>query len=307
MKNNYLLVYNNNYSLEEKIKAIIPQDFNKASKNIYDLEEQNLSEALLDLDTYSFLTEKKIIIIKNIDALTDDKNTKHLLKYLDNPNPDNLLILTTKKFNSTKKINKDLKSKTNYFKLEADLNKDIKELLKDYKIAPGVITKLIEYSNNNIDIIKTECEKLKQYKFTEKEITKEDIESIVVKHLSDSNQHVFDLIRDISSNNKKDALLKYQSLEKYNIDDISLIGLLESQLRLMVQVSLLMDKNYSKKDISNKLDIHPYRIEKTIELLRYSNMKDISKLIKNLSELDYKIKSGQLDNNKAIFMYIINM
>lgn len=307
MKNNYLLVYNNYYLFQEKLKDIISSTkFENASITNYDLEEEDLYNALLDLDTYSFLTEQKVIIIKNINLLEDNQDTKHLLKYLDNPNNDNLLILTTTKFNATKKINKELKKKTNYIKLETDLNKEIKNILQGYEVEAGVITKLIEYSNNNIDIIKSECDKLKQYKFDTKKITKEDVETIVIKHIGESTQIVFDLIKDIAIKDKKRAIIKYEKLKKYNVDDIALIGLLESQLRLMIQIIMFSEKNYSNKDIAATLNIHPYRIEKTKELLRYSNKKDVCNMIKNLSNIDYKIKSGQIDNKDAIFMYIIN-
>lgn len=307
MKNNYLLVYDNYYLFQEKLKDIISSTkFENASITNYDLEEEDLYNALLDLDTYSFLTEQKVIIIKNINLLEDNQDTKHLLKYLDNPNNDNLLILTTTKFNATKKINKELKKKTNYIKLETDLNKEIKNILQGYEVEAGVITKLIEYSNNNIDIIKSECDKLKQYKFDTKKITKEDVETIAIKHIGESTQIVFDLIKDIAIKDKKRAIIKYEKLKKYNVDDIALIGLLESQLRLMIQIIMFSEKNYSNKDIAATLNIHPYRIEKTKELLRYSNKKDVCNMIKNLSNIDYKIKSGQIDNKDAIFMYIIN-
>lgn len=307
MKNNYLLVYDNYYLFQEKLKDIISSTkFENASITNYDLEEEDLYNALLDLDTYSFLTEQKVIIIKNINLLEDNQDTKHLLKYLDNPNNDNLLILTTTKFNATKKINKELKKKTNYIKLETDLNKEIKNILQGYEVEAGVITKLIEYSNNNVDIIKSECDKLKQYKFDTKKITKEDVETIVIKHIGESTQIVFDLIKDIAIKDKKRAIIKYEKLKKYNVDDIALIGLLESQLRLMIQIIMFSEKNYTNKDIAATLNIHPYRIEKTKELLRYSNKKDVCNMIKNLSNIDYKIKSGQIDNKDAIFMYIIN-
>jgi DNA polymerase-3 subunit delta len=307
MKNNYLLVYDNYYLFQEKLKDIISSTkFENASITNYDLEEEDLYNALLDLDTYSFLTEQKVIIIKNINLLEDNQDTKHLLKYLDNPNNDNLLILTTTKFNATKKINKELKKKTNYIKLETDLNKEIKNILQGYEVESGVITKLIEYSNNNIDIIKSECDKLKQYKFDTKKIIKEDVETIVIKHIGESTQIVFDLIKDIAIKDKKRAIIKYEKLKKYNVDDIALIGLLESQLRLMIQIIMFSEKNYTNKDIAATLNIHPYRIEKTKELLRYSNKKDVCNMIKNLSNIDYKIKSGQIDNKDAIFMYIIN-
>ena len=305
--NNYLIEYNDIYLLNNKIDELINKEFKEASKSVYDLEEETLDNALNDLDTYSFLTERKIIIIKNINKLEDDKFTKHLMKYLDNPNNDNLLILTTNKLNMTKKINKELKNKTNYLKLEANLEKEIKTMLKGYKIDTNCINMLIEYSNNNIDIIKTECDKLINYKESDKNITKDDIEKIVVKHLGDSNNLVFDLVKYIASKDKRRSLEEYEKLKEYSIDDIALTGLLESQLRLMVQVNMLMKRRYSKDEIAKTLSQHPYRIQKTMELVRTITNKELTKLIQNLSEMDYKIKSGKIAPKDQMLMYIINL
>ena len=304
--NNYLIVYDDIYLLNSKIDEITSKDFKNITKSIYDLDEQDLDDALLDLDTYSFLSDKKIVIIKNIENLNDDKKTTHLINYLDSPNNDNLLILTTTKFNGTKKINKTLKEKTNFIKLESDPITVIKNLLKDYKLEPGVINKISIYSNNNLDIIKTECDKLINYK-EDKNITVDDVEKLVVKHLGDSSNIIFDLVKYISSSDKKRALEQYKLLQEYNIDDIGLIGLIESQLRLLEQVSIYKKEGLYKDEIASKLNIHPYRIQKTIELLNSTNIISINNLIKSLSEIDYKVKAGLIDSKDCILMYIINI
>lgn len=304
--NNYLIVYDDIYLLNSKIDEITSKDFKNITKSIYDLDEKDLDDALLDLDTYSFLSDKKIVIIKNIENLNDDKKTTHLINYLDSPNNNNLLILTTTKFNGTKKINKTLKEKTNFIKLESDPNTVIKNLLKDYKLEPGVINKISIYSNNNLDIIKTECDKLINYKEDEN-ITVSDVEKLVVKHLGDSSNIIFDLVKYISSSDKKRALEQYKLLQEYNIDDIGLIGLIESQLRLLEQVSIYKKEGLYKDEIASKLNIHPYRIQKTMELLSSTNITSINNLIKNLSEIDYKVKAGLIDSKDCILMYIINI
>ena len=68
--NNYLLESIDTTLLDKKIEKIIKDnDFSSASISSYDLDEVLLENALEDLDTYSFLTSKKVIIIKNIDSI----------------------------------------------------------------------------------------------------------------------------------------------------------------------------------------------------------------------------------------------
>ena len=65
MKNNYLLEGSDYVSLKQKIDSIIEKnDFKDAMVSIYDLDEVILDNALEDLDTYGFLSSKKVIIIK---------------------------------------------------------------------------------------------------------------------------------------------------------------------------------------------------------------------------------------------------
>ena len=59
--------------------------------------------------------------------------------------------------------------------------------------------------------------------------------------------------------------------------------------------------------MANNLEVHPFRVKKTLELVRYYSLKEISKLLKNLSDIDYKIKSGIYENNIIIDLLILNI
>ena len=81
--------------ITERKKIITNNNFTEASINIYDLDLTTIDCALEDLDTYSFLSEKKVIIIKGLENIKYDdykKELDHLFKYIENPNDANLLI-----------------------------------------------------------------------------------------------------------------------------------------------------------------------------------------------------------------------
>ena len=308
MNNNFLLEYTDTFSLNKKIKELTNDKLDNSTYTTYDLEEHTIETVIEDLDTFSLLTEGKIIVVKHIELLSsEDKNTKQLLKYLDNSSKCNTLILISNKLDSRKKITKELKNKTTYIKLESDPLDTIKKILKDYKLSKDVINLILEYTNSNIDAINNECEKLINYKLDEKEITLEDAKKLLHKHRTDENQILFDLIKFIALKDKKNSLIKYKNLKELQIDDMAIIGLLESQLRLMFQTALLKEQRLSKNEIAKQLDIHPYRIEKTIELLYSTSKEEIKELIKKLADLDYKIKSGQLTTKDFFEMFIISM
>ena len=108
MDNNYLLESTDSLCIKEKIQELAKkQKLQNNEISYYDLEEQELSEVLEDLDTYGLFSNKKIIVVYNVDNINiDTKEYKHLINYLKNPSPDNLLILVSKKLNNTKIYNK---------------------------------------------------------------------------------------------------------------------------------------------------------------------------------------------------------
>ena len=310
--NSYLIESEDTLSLNNEISKIIKDnDFTNAVINTYDIEETLLENALEDLDTYNFLSEKKVIIIKNIESIKEDlfeKDIEHLFKYIDNPNQDNLLIITSKKLDSRLKFSKKLKTKCKISKIEANPKAFIKQQLKNYKITQDTINLLEEYCLGDMTKIYNECEKLKNYKIEDKTITKEDIIELVMKKLGDSKDLVFSFTRSLAERDRKASLKKYKELLTYNIEPLSFIGLLAGQIRILYQVKLLEKRNLRDKEIADILEEKSdYRIKKTREITRMYSEEELLTLMKKLSEIDLKIKTVDTNPNQEIELFIINI
>ena len=308
----YLIESIDSLSLQkEKDILIKDNNFLDAEVSTYDLEEVELSNALEDLDTYGFLSTKKVIIIQNIESIKYDdykESFDHLFKYIDNPNPDNLLIIESRKLNNTLKVVKELKKKCKYISVEFNSKDYIKTTLKDYKIDYNTINLLDEYCMGDITKIDGECSKLMNYKSDDKIITKEDIEELVVKKLGDEKELTFAFSRSLAERDIKGSLLKYHELLNYNIEPLSIIGLLASQIRIIYQVKLLENKRLSDSEITDTLgEKSLYRIKKTRELTRLYSEDELLGLMQKLSDMDYKIKTTDVDGKNLIEMFIINI
>ena len=308
--NNYL-IEGDSFSIKNKIEEIITNNnFKDSITSTYSLEEQSLEKPLEDLDTYSLLSNKKTIIINNIELIKKDEsqnNIDHLLKYLDNPSNDNLLIITANKIDSKSTILKKIKEKTTYIKPEYKSEDIIKNYLKDYKISNVDINYLIELCNDNQIKIKNECDKLKMFCLETKTITRENIDEIVVKEFGDPQNQVFRFSRVIAENNKKEALKIFEELIDYGKHPIEILSLISSQLRTLLQIKLMEENGLKKNEIAELLEKKPFYVEKQQELTRLYSIKSISQLIKNLQDIDTKMKSTDLDNKMLIEMYIINI
>ena len=291
-------------------KIIKENKFEDASQNYYDIQEVPLENALEDLDTYGFLTSKKVVVITNFDCLdlSNEKDLERLVKYVKNPNPDNILVITTKKFvMKENKYLKDLKKNLEIISISVDPISYIKNELKGYKVDKEVISLINEYCLEDITKIHNECNKLKIFKIEDKIISKEDVKELIIKKLGDATELTFSFTRALAEKDKKEALRLYQEILNYNVEPLSLIGLLASQFRIMYQVKVLDRKRMSNMEIAKMLNTKEFRIMKTKELTRYYTEKEILSLIIKLSEIDLKIKTTNSDPNLLLQLLIINI
>ena len=307
--NSYLIKSNAISLIDKKIDELIKElGFNDASITTYDLEEDSITSLIEDADTISFLTPSKVIIGKNLSNNNlDDKNIKTLSKYLDNPNSDVLLIFVTTNIDTRKKSIKEVINKLSLVNISTDTKSIVKDILKGYDVEYRVINLLDEYYKDDLERLISETKKLALAFINTKKITYKEALDLLVKPLNKQDTLAFDLVREIALKDKKKALNIYNELLSYNIESYALFGLLESQYRLLYQVKVLNKRNISYNDMTSILEVHPFRVKKTLELVRYYTLKEIRKLLKNFADIDYKIKSGIYENNIIIDLLILNI
>ena len=309
MNNNYLIEGSDYIGINNKISEIIKKnDFTDASISKYDLSEALLEDAIEDLNTYGLFSDKKIVIINNFDKMDLEVNrVEELLSYVENSSSLNLLFVVSDKYDDRKKIIKDLKKKMEFIKISSDPILFAKDCLQGYKVEDGVITLLVNDTLGDISRIYNECNKLKIYKINDKCILKTDVLELAVKKLGDSTDITFQFSRTLAQKDKKRALSLYQELLDYQIEPLSVIGLLASQFRIMFQVKVLEEKNMQNDEIAKTLNEKPYRITKTRELTRYYSKQELLDLMIKLEDIDLKIKTTSVDPNTLVRLFILNI
>lgn len=295
MNNLYFIETDKHELLDIKVNEILKENnLTRDNLIIYDMEEVNISDAIIDLDTYSLFNERKVVLCKNAIFLSSGKteinhNIELLEKYLNNPNPDNILIIGTNKADGKKNIVKLIKDKCKIIEVTIDLVNYIKEYTKGYKIDDEVIRYLIINTTEDISHITNELDKLMALKDKEKEITKKDIDLIVIKKI-DSN--IFDLIDAIISKNKDKSLRIYNEMINYGEDIFKIFISLSNQIRLIYQVKQL--KDLSNEEIADTLKL---KNVKQVAALRYKIDKYTSNELVNylhkLSIMDEELKLGK--------------
>lgn len=299
MKTIYLIQSCDYISIKESINTIL-KDNNLNEDNLikYDLNEVSLDRVLEDLDTYSFLVDRKVVVCDNVSFLTTSKSKSDsnddidkLTKYIHSPSLDNILIIICSNLDGKKNIVKLLKEKSEVIESDVSIIKIIKNRLNGFKMEDYVINYFIEYCGHDNEKILNELDKLMCYKMNDKSITYDDIDSIVLKSFNDN---VFSLIDAIMSRNRKKAINLYQELLKNGEDINKILSLLCDQFRMIYNGKILLKEyNNNYKEVAEVLGIHPYRFQKSIDgSYNYSNS-DILKYLSLLDDIEIGIKSGK--------------
>lgn len=268
------------------------------SSNIvrYNLEEVSINAVVQDLDTVG-LFGYKLVIVNNIDVLDD---SDLLIKYLDNPSGNTLVLISNKELDKRKKITKVLKEKTKYKEfLNNNIELIVKDNLDDYKISNMSINMLIGYCNSNINRVLNELEKLKMYKYESKEITNSDIEKLVMKSIDST---IFNLIDAINISDKDRIFKIYNELLEEGETDEKIMYTIANHYRLLFQIREKLN-DLKDDDIIKEYKMHPYRLTKLKEQMGIISKKKNIEILQKLSEIDIDVKRGKKDIKTAMFLF----
>lgn len=259
---------------------------------------------LVEINCLSYLSGKS-----SDDKAFDDKQFKQLAEALDCSSENVDVVFTAqippdsqKKIDKRKKIFK-LLSKYNAQEFNqipsyktAELEGWIKQQAKskDLKISDEVAGAILFQVGSNLRMLDSELEKLKIYA-GKSPVTKEMIKEICV-----TNEDLFVFIDYLVEGNKSKALLEYQKLlaKKHPLE---ILSVLHTLLHGRIQIKAYSAK-HSPDEIAKIINMHPFRVKMEIQKLKNISLKDLVKLKQNLTDAEYKIKSGQsnLDIDKEI-------
>lgn len=312
----YLLYGTEEYLIKEEIACIIEKN-NIDDINIskYDLLQDNIKDVIEDATTMSLFSDNKLIICDNAYLFTRKKvksvfeqDIDALLEYIINFNPNTIIIFTINNDNidSVKKITKQIKKigTVKDFNKENNITNTVKKMFGDYKIDNETINTLIDRAGEDLIKLSNEANKLKMFKYDEKEVLKEDVEALINKSV---DIDIFKLIESVVKNDKKTSVEIYHEMLKYNEEPIKIIIMLANQVRLIYQTKALYSSGYTQYDIAKKLDVHPYRIKLALQNgVMYSPNKLIE-ILSKLSDLDLNIKNGKVNKDIAFDIFMLEL
>lgn len=314
----YLFTGDEEVRARAKMDAIISSLHDeKITISRYDLDLTSLNQVVKDAITIPFLADYKIIMIKNPNFLTDKKATikpewQLFLEYLKKPIDTTILIIDAigLEIAANNEIYK-LLQKVAYIKDTQKLD-DIEfkgwiaRLLPEEQITikDDAIELLVEYVKHNYLRMEQEIKKLANYVGKGGIITKSDVISLVNKDLDGD---IFQFIQAIILQDQPLMLKYYQEFSNNTQDMIGIIGLVSKTLRELLTTLKLLKAGYAQHDIALAYNISDGRAYYLVRDAKKFDSEILEWYVKKMSDLDFLIKSGQIDKNIGFELLLFNM
>lgn len=292
----------------EKLKKGLDKNFLEMSFKTYD--NPKFPDLISILRTQPMMFGKMLVVINCLDYFSktfDDKEIKQIAEVLEENNGNLDIVFVAqlkrdegKKLDSRKKFFKTL-SKYNAqefaviptyktAELEGWIIKQAKA--KKLKMDTGAATAMISQIGNNLRQLNTELDKLQLMAYPQNVVTPDMIKEICI-----SNEDLF-AFSDYLLEGKKDlALREYRKLleKKYCME---IVSTLQTMLRRWI-ILKAKSSECTPMELSRLTGQHEYVVKLTLQKLKKTNLKDLVKLKQNITEAEFKIKSGQAPNAEA--------
>lgn len=317
----YVLVGQESY-LVERFEQTLIENFIEGEANAFnfarfDMEENNIADAVMEANTISFFNEPRIIWVQHPLFLTGERQkgtVKHdvdtLIDYIKQPAEQIVLVIYApyEKLDNRKKVVKDLKKSVDFVEVNAMKENDIKTYMQQYvrdqevEINRDAMGVFLERTAYNLTKSINEMDKLLLFIGDEKRIRKHDVIVLVPPTLDDNIFHLTDFVMQ---QKPEQALKLYRELIAQKQQPIAILALLQSNFRLFTQILLMQTVGYDQGSMAKMIGAHPYRIKMAMQQARQYPKERLMTGYMKLVELDYDIKSGRVEANLGVEWFIL--
>lgn len=310
----YFYYGNNDFLVNKEIDSLI-EKLNVDPINIikYDLIESEQQHVLEEIQTVSFFSDQKVVVVKNVHLLNNE--VEHVIEtwanYISNPKEDIILILQDQELLAESSIlGKAIFLNSVIKKIDAIEEKEypnyILSILKkyQYEIDNEAINELLERTSFDFYLISQEIDKLMLFCYDTKIITHKDITLLVSRNLE---ENIYELTNAVVSRNINKAIEVFYDLMARNEEPIRILNQLANKFRELLHVKLLIDKGYTQDQVSKHFNMAPGKTYYVIKSARQISFSVLEDYIKRLGKLDHEIKSGQADKKLGLEMFLLGV
>lgn len=312
----YVYCCKQKFFLKEQIKKKINSFLSEInSLNYLVISDNDLNNIVRNSLEVSLFGDKKVVVIEDASFLLEgnkisekDANTLNKFLITKNHNIMIFLLIYEDKINFNKKISKTAFNNLEVFSFspldKGNWLKYVQKMISEKKINIEIdaILELAERTFNDYSKLFNEIEKIS---LCERKISLVDITNLVSNSIE---KNIFDLSNHLLDGNISLSLQTFYNLFKSNNFDnnfpIFVLSILAKQIRFFYLCIFLFNNGNNIIEIANKLRANKIRVK--IVIGKAKKIKNIFNILDDIYNVDYKIKSNQIDKMLATELFIIN-
>lgn len=319
-----IFVYGSNqYLVSEKIaqlKSHFIQKFDKTGMNLVEFPlpgtETDLGSVMQVAQTPPFLSDKRLIVIKNLVSSLTKPLSKPWVDFLKTVSESTILIFedseSVKKFEK-REIFSQFRNKDGVFTYafqEQSIN-EVENWAKleaqrlSLQLDSALLGQIVAMVGTDLFQLSSELRKLKDYS-QDSPVTKDIVSDLVKANFEDQ---MFVFIDAVGAKNKHKALQLLREQRESGSADMHIFSMLARQIRLLLGVRSILDNDpkTTKTEVAEILKIHPFVAQKTLAQVRSFDMPTLKALHTMIYRFDRGMKSSQIQMDIAVDRLVTEM
>lgn len=242
-----------------------------------------------------FLSPKRLIIVRRTENIPGSA-LESLIPYIENPVESTCLIFISSKTDFRKEFYKKIRSAGGAVHFKPLYDRQVMPWIKRFAGELGLnITEegcayLQAIVGNRLRDLYTEMEKL-YLRHGNKTVGDEEIRELAINRRIYT---IFELMDEISLRRRANSLaILNRYLEEEGRDAVfGIIGMLNRQIRLIIQAKSITEKGGRSADVAKKLQVQPFLANKVLQQAQNWRINDLEHALHLLYQADRHLKSG---------------
>ncbi len=309
-----------NWSCEQIINKYINPSCKEMDLSVLEGDKITIDSIKEACETFTMLSERRVVLVKDFSALAgmkmkgfSDFDETNLTDYIGQLPEGCLLVITAEGADKRKKLYKAISDNGKTYNFEPLSEKALKSFIEkrfraSKKVAKtsiinefirntGYFHKDSEYTLYNLE---NDIRKIIAYCDGE-EILLSDVLNTVSGSLE---SNIFAMLDAISVGRKDEAYLLLNTLLNSGENIYMIISLIVSQFEIILEIKEMLEEGKNQSQIQGILKIHEFRIKKAMSFSNNYSIESLKKILIKAYEIDRSIKTGELEQNLALELFI---
>ncbi|MBI2996812.1 MAG: hypothetical protein HYY52_08940 [Candidatus Melainabacteria bacterium] len=183
----------------------------------------------------------------------------------------------------------------------AQIKEKIKQIGSELnlKFEESALTLITDYYKDKLDNLRSDIQKLQLYLLPDNKVSEKNI-----KELFSGVFNIEDLYKSIILHKDKEIFSLLNNIKQAH-PVLYIIASLQNKLRQALKIRISLDEKLNKNQIAKVLGINLYKLEKEIVTLKNISTTYLKNIVSKLSEIEYKLKSGIINDSHALELFVL--